>query len=137
MNDNHPNHDFAIRRFCPARIEEQEQGDQSQGHQEAPITTPDETEFSSSDAATTSTPCLTSSDVVEFVDSFINMDQHDDTNEHANEEDQAPQENHHHHHYNQTYDNHFMVNDEDEVADPFFMMNEEAYEYVYNEHVDP
>ncbi|XP_028799618.1 DELLA protein RGL1-like [Neltuma alba] len=122
MNEN-LNHDFAIRRFCPARIE-QERGDQSQDHQEAPPTAPDETELSSSDAATISTPCLASSDVDEFVDSFINTDQYDD-NEYANEDDQEPQENDHH---NQTYD-HIMMNNEDEV-DPFYMMNEEAYGYV-------
>ncbi|KAK4285663.1 hypothetical protein QN277_002332 [Acacia crassicarpa] len=127
MNEN-PNHDFAIRRFCPARIEEQEQVDLCQDQQEPPPVAPDETELSSSDAATPSTPCLASSDVDEFVDSFINMDQPDD-NEYANDEDQEHQENHRHHQHDQTYD-HFMVNDGDEDVDPFYMMNEEAYGYV-------
>lgn len=113
-------HDFAIRRFCPARME-QEQGDQNQDHQEATIATTvhDETELCSSDA----TPCLGSSDVDDFVDSFINMDQHDD--EFANEkEDQETQQNPH-----QTFD--LLIGNSEEEIDPFSMMNEEEpYGYV-------
>ncbi|KAM2392973.1 hypothetical protein FF1_035957 [Malus domestica] len=63
------NHDLAIRRFCPARVE-QEQGGGGGGEWDEML---NEIEFSSS-SHTTSTPCLPPSDVDEFVDSFINMD---------------------------------------------------------------
>ncbi|KAM1484229.1 hypothetical protein TB2_035446 [Malus domestica] len=63
------NHDLAIRRFCPARVE-QEQGGGGGGEWDEML---NEIEFSSS-SHTTSTPCLPPSEVDEFVDSFINMD---------------------------------------------------------------
>lgn len=64
------NHDLAIRRFCPARVE-QEQGDQWEwDEKKLPIN-----EFDpSSPSDDTTLPCLPASEVDEFVDSFINMD---------------------------------------------------------------
>lgn len=99
------NHDFAIRRYCPARVE-QEQGGECQD-QEAIVF--DDAELCFSDA-TSSTPCLASSEVDDFVDSFINMDQCEYKNE-----DQGSQEKH------QSFDR-FGVNDEDE-ADAYSMVN--------------
>ncbi|TKY68587.1 DELLA protein GAI1 [Spatholobus suberectus] len=99
------NHDFAIRRYCPARMEQGQGGDCQD--QEAVVF--DDTELCSSDA-TSSTPCLASSKVDDFVDSFINMDQYEYENE-----DQGSQEKH------QSFD-HFVVNDEDE-ADAYSMVN--------------
>lgn len=105
------NHDFAIRRFCPARMEqEQEQGGDCQD-QEAVL---DEIELCSSDAATA--PCLASSEVDDFVDSFINMDQYEYDNE-----DQESLEKH------LNFD-HFVVNYEDET-DVYSIMND-AFGYV-------
>ncbi|XP_027356823.1 DELLA protein RGL1-like [Abrus precatorius] len=97
------NHDFAIRRYCPARME-QEQGGECQGKEALVL---DDTELCSSDA--TSTPWLASSEVDDFVDSFINMDQYE-------YEDQGSQERH------QSFD-HFVVNDEDE-ADAYSTVND-------------
>ncbi|KAJ1404689.1 hypothetical protein SESBI_26424 [Sesbania bispinosa] len=100
------NHDFAIRRFCPARME-QEQGGECQDH-EAVL---DEIELCFSDA--TSTPCLASTEVDDFVDSFINMDQCE-----YDKEDQESQEKH------QSFD-HFVVNEEDDPdADAYSMVND-------------
>ena len=59
------NHDFAIRRFCPARVELE------QGELEEAMNYEIES-FSPDDA--TSTPNLAASEVDDFVDSFINMD---------------------------------------------------------------
>lgn len=59
------NHDLAIRRFCPARVE-QEQGEWEWDEKKP---------CSPSDA--TAVPCLPASEVDEFVDSFINMDHYD------------------------------------------------------------
>nr|KYP34491.1 DELLA protein GAI1 [Cajanus cajan] len=78
------NHDFAIRRYCPARME-QEQGGECQD-QEALVFY--DTELCSSDA-TSSTPCLASSEVDDFVDSFINMDQYGYENEGQGEKHQS------------------------------------------------
>lgn len=61
------NHDFAIRRFCPARVE-LEQGELEEGmNYEIGSFSPDHNE-----AATT--PILAASEVDDLVDSFINMD---------------------------------------------------------------
>ncbi|XP_061354890.1 GRAS family protein RAD1-like [Gastrolobium bilobum] len=98
------NHDSAIRRFCPERMEH-EQGGEWQD-QEVVL---NEIELCSSDA--TSTPCLASSEVDDFVDSFINMDQYEYDNV-----DQESQEKH------QNFD-HFVVNDEDE-ADAYSVVND-------------
>ncbi|XVF33818.1 hypothetical protein REPUB_Repub18cG0003400 [Reevesia pubescens] len=63
------NHDFAIRRFCPARVE-LEQGDQlEEAMNEIESFSPDDEN---------STPHLAASEVDDFVDSFINMDDDDD-----------------------------------------------------------
>ncbi|KAK7313897.1 hypothetical protein VNO77_39102 [Canavalia gladiata] len=105
------NHDFAIRRYCPARME-QEQGGECQEQETLVL---DESELYYSDYAT-STPCLASSEVDDFVDSFINMDQYEYDNE-----GQGSQEK------NQGFD-HFVVNDEDE-ADAYSMMND-VFAYV-------
>ncbi|XP_061351632.1 GRAS family protein RAD1-like [Gastrolobium bilobum] len=108
MNES-ANHEHAIRRFCPARME-QDQREECQD-QEAVI---NEIELCSSDS--TSTPCLASSEVDDFVDSFINMDQYKYENE-----DQESLEKH------QSFD-HFVVNDEDGI-DTFSMVND-AYGHV-------
>ncbi|XP_019450478.1 PREDICTED: scarecrow-like protein 21 [Lupinus angustifolius] len=110
------NHDFAIRRFCPARMDqEQGRGGELQG-QESVL---DEMiELCSSDAATNAPTCLASSEVDEFVDSFINMDQYQYDNE-----DQVSLEKH------QSFD-HFLVKDEgDTYAFSKKMMND-ALGYV-------
>lgn len=91
---------------------EQEQGGEWQD-QEAAVVFYD-TELCSSDA-TSSTPCLASSEVDDFVDSFINMDQYEYVNE-----DQGFQEKH------RSFD-HFVVNDED---DAYSMVNGGVFEYV-------
>ncbi|KAL2326092.1 hypothetical protein Fmac_025150 [Flemingia macrophylla] len=102
------NNDFAIRRYCPARMEQEPGGDQCQD-QEALVFY--DTELCSSDA-TSSTPCLASSEVDDFVDSFINMDQYGYENE-----DQGSQEKH------LSFDQ-SVANDEDEVdADAYSMVN--------------
>ncbi|KAG4949926.1 hypothetical protein AAZX31_15G201800 [Glycine max] len=110
--DESVNHDFAIRRYCPARMEQEQGGDKCQD-QEALVFY--DTELCSSDA-TSSTPCLASSEVDDFVDSFINMDQYEYVNE-----DQGFQEKH------RSFD-HFVVNDEDE-ADAYSIVNG-VFEYV-------
>jgi len=69
------NHDFAIRRYCPARMEQDQEG-----------VVFDDTELCSSDA---STPCLASSEVDDFVDSFINMDQYEKADEGHQEKHQT------------------------------------------------
>jgi hypothetical protein len=61
------NHDLAIQRFCPARVE-QERGDQWEWDEKEPCSPSD---------ATAVLPCLPASEVDEFVDSFINMDHYD------------------------------------------------------------
>lgn len=69
--DESVNHDFAIRRYCPARMEQEQGGDKCQD-QEALVFY--DTELcSSSDATGGSTPCLVSSEVDDFVDGFVNM----------------------------------------------------------------
>ncbi|XP_068320198.1 GRAS family protein RAD1-like [Pyrus communis] len=65
------NHDLAIRRFCPARVEQEQGGGGGGGGEWDEML--NEIEFSSS-SHTTSTPCLPPSEVDDFVDSFINMD---------------------------------------------------------------
>lgn len=62
------NHDLAIRRFCPARVELEQGGG---GEWEEML---NEIEYCSPSDDTTTTPCLPASEVDEFVDSFINMD---------------------------------------------------------------
>ncbi|XP_062170128.1 GRAS family protein RAD1-like [Alnus glutinosa] len=64
------NHDLAIRRFCPARVE-QEQGEWEWDEKKLPI---NEFDDLSSPSDATTLPCLPASEVDEFVDSFINMD---------------------------------------------------------------
>ncbi|KAF5477320.1 hypothetical protein F2P56_003969 [Juglans regia] len=64
------NHDLAIRRFCPERVE-QEQGAWELEWEEKLMN--DEFEMCSP-SDTTTTPCLAASEVDDFVDSFINMD---------------------------------------------------------------
>ncbi|KAG2396919.1 hypothetical protein LR48_Vigan118s002100 [Vigna angularis] len=99
-------HEFAIRRYCPARME-QEQGGECQDQEGVVF---DDTELCYSDA---STPCLASSEVDDFVDSFINMDQYEKA-------DKGHQEKH------QSF-GHFVVmnNDEDEAdADEYSSMND-------------
>ncbi|KAE8124529.1 hypothetical protein FH972_019406 [Carpinus fangiana] len=61
------NHDLAIRRFCPVRVE-QERGDQWEWDEKKPCSPSD---------ATAVLPCLPASEVDEFVDSFINMNHYD------------------------------------------------------------
>ncbi|KAL3005671.1 hypothetical protein AAZX31_08G232800 [Glycine max] len=95
------NHDFAIRKYCPARME-QEQGGEWQD-QEAAVVFYDTELCSSSDATGGSTPCLVSSEY-----------------EYENE-NQGSQEKHH-----QSFD-HFVVNDED---DAYSMVNGGVFEYV-------
>ncbi|GMN53743.1 hypothetical protein TIFTF001_022882 [Ficus carica] len=62
------NHDLAIRRFCPARLEEEQRDWEEILHKIEPCSPTD----------TTSTPCLSPSEIDEFVDSFINMDHCDE-----------------------------------------------------------
>lgn len=62
------NHDLAIRRFCPARVELEQGGG---GEWEEMLNA---IEYCSPSDDTTTTPCLPASEVDEFVDSFINMD---------------------------------------------------------------
>ncbi|OMO89455.1 Transcription factor GRAS [Corchorus olitorius] len=60
------NHDFAIRRFCPARVElEQGEWEEAMNY---------EIDSFSPDDHDTGTPHLAASEVDDFVDSFINMD---------------------------------------------------------------
>ena len=68
------NHDLAIRRFCPARVEE-EQGEWEEILKEIDLCSPTDT---------TSTPCLEAWEIDEFVDSFINME-HNDINDNNKE----------------------------------------------------
>ncbi|KAH1238343.1 DELLA protein GAIP [Glycine max] len=103
------NHDFAIRKYCPARME-QEQGGEWQD-QEAAVVFYDTELCSSSDATGGSTPCLVSSEVDDFVDGFYEYEN----------ENQGSQEKHH-----QSFD-HFVVNDED---DAYSMVNGGVFEYV-------
>ncbi|CAI8606974.1 unnamed protein product [Vicia faba] len=80
------NHDFPIRRFCPARME-----------QEIVL---DDNELCTFDATTTSC-LLASSELDAFVDSFIDMDQYEDS--------ESQEKNHH-----QSFD-HFLVNEENNI----------------------
>ncbi|KAK7317479.1 hypothetical protein RJT34_01752 [Clitoria ternatea] len=107
------NRDFAIRRHCPARME-QEQGGELQDQE--PVLVLDETELCFSDAACSSTPCLASSEVDDFVDSFINMDQYECDNE-----EKGSQEKKHH----------YVVNDDDDWADANSMVNDDAFGIGY------
>ncbi|CAJ1978396.1 unnamed protein product [Sphenostylis stenocarpa] len=100
------NHDYAIRRYCPARME-QEQGGECQDQEGVVF---DDTELCSSDA-TCSTPCLASSEVDDFVDSFINMDQYE-----YEKADQGSQEKH------QSF-GHFVVNDDEDETDAYSLVN--------------
>ncbi|EXB37529.1 hypothetical protein L484_004060 [Morus notabilis] len=63
------NHDLAIRRFCPARVEE-EQGEWEEIFHEIELCSPTDT---------TSTPCLAASEIDEFVESIINTDHYDNS----------------------------------------------------------
>ncbi|XP_057453315.1 GRAS family protein RAD1-like [Lotus japonicus] len=111
MNEN-VNQDFAIRRFCPARME-LEQGEEECQDQEAFLDHEIEL-WSSSDATTTTTPCLPSSENIDdFVDSFINMDQYDYDNEDHHQESTE----------NKSFDHHFAE------ADAYSMVNEEVEIY--------
>ncbi|KAF2309307.1 hypothetical protein GH714_001560 [Hevea brasiliensis] len=75
------NHDLAIRRFCPARME------QDQGGEWEETMMNHEFEFLSPSDGTTSTPHLAASEVEELVDSFINVDQEDkDDDDHPSPE---------------------------------------------------
>ncbi|KAH1052778.1 hypothetical protein GLYMA_08G237300v4 [Glycine max] len=95
------NHDFAIRKYCPARMEQEQRGEWQD--QEAAVVFYDTELCSSSDATGGSTPCLVSSEY-----------------EYENE-NQGSQEKHH-----QSFD-HFVVNDED---DAYSMVNGGVFEYV-------
>ncbi|KAF1897219.1 hypothetical protein Lal_00034922 [Lupinus albus] len=75
-------------------------------------------ELCSSDAATNAPHCLPSSEVDEFVDSFINMDQY-----HYDNEDQVSLEKHH------NFD-HFLVNDEGDTDAYNKKMMNDALGYV-------
>ncbi|KAL6201827.1 hypothetical protein ACLB2K_025539 [Fragaria x ananassa] len=68
------NHDLAIRRFCPARLEQEQGG----GEWEEIL---NEIGFYSPSNDSTTTPCLPASEVDEFVDSIINMDHCKDVND--------------------------------------------------------
>ncbi|XP_022735291.1 DELLA protein RGL1-like [Durio zibethinus] len=74
------NHDFAIRRFCPARVElEQVELEEAMNYEVE--------SFSPDDG--TSTPHLAASEVDDFVDSFINMDDDgDDKDDHNSRKQQ-------------------------------------------------
>lgn len=104
------NHDFAIRRFCPARMEQEQD-------QESIVF--DEIDLCNSNPST-SNPCLASSEVDDFVDSFINMDQYDDQD--------SSQEKHH-----QNFD-HFVVDeendDDNDDVDVYSMLMNDVIEYV-------
>ncbi|KAK7257017.1 hypothetical protein RIF29_30688 [Crotalaria pallida] len=115
------NQDFAIRRFCPERMEQEQGGGGECQDREAVL---DEMiELCSSDAATNASPCLASSEVDDFVDSFINMDQYQYDNE-----DQVEK--------HQSFD-HFVVNGEDETdAYSMMMMMNDAFGYVSTAIVD-
>ncbi|KAJ0099712.1 hypothetical protein Patl1_20795 [Pistacia atlantica] len=71
------NHDLAIRRFCPARVEE-EQGEWEEIMNEVELFSPSDHDDS------TSTPHLAASEVDEFVDSFFNMENDHDSNKDNN-----------------------------------------------------
>ncbi|XP_030494481.2 GRAS family protein RAD1-like [Cannabis sativa] len=93
MNYTSLDHDLAIRRFCPARVEEE------QGEWEEIL---NEIEMCSSPTITnpnnnngTNTPLLEAWEIDEFVDSFINMDEHYDDNNSSsnnNNKDSPPQD---------------------------------------------
>ncbi|CAK7355418.1 unnamed protein product [Dovyalis caffra] len=95
------NHDLAIRRFCPARME-LEQGEEYWEE----ITFSEIELLSPDDDNTTSPPRLAASEVDELVDSFINVDQDDDKDYRSPQKDQ---------HFNQFQDDQIeafsMVND--------------------------
>ncbi|KAI4333290.1 hypothetical protein L6164_018120 [Bauhinia variegata] len=111
------NHDFAIRRFCPARME-QEQKEEFQ-EQEALV---DETDLYSSDATST-TPCLASSEVDDFVDSFINMDHYE------NEDCRSPEKRKSFDHFQDETEAYFMANDNFYGDVPIAMEEEELEIY--------
>lgn len=123
------NHDFAIRRFCPARMEEQEQLGGGIECQEQEVAVVDEIIelCASDDAATnsTTTPCLASSEVDDFVDSFINMDQYVYDHNEYQQESQEKKNKHH-----QGGFDHFVVGNEEEedaIADAYSMvMNDDV-----------
>ncbi|KAJ6305268.1 hypothetical protein OIU77_019030 [Salix suchowensis] len=75
-------HDLAIRRFCPARME-LEQGEESWEE-----ITFSEIELLSPDDDSTGPPHLAASEVDELVDSFINVDQDGDKDNKSHEKDQ-------------------------------------------------
>ncbi|XP_021834045.1 DELLA protein RGL1-like [Prunus avium] len=74
------NHDQAIRRFCPARVEQEQGGEWEEILNEIEISSPSET---------TSPPCLPASEVDDFVDSFINMDHCRDDDIQSSEKQQS------------------------------------------------
>lgn len=74
LYDENFNHEFAIRRFCPA-AQIEEGGEWEEILNELVLSSPSTTTSSS-------TPCLSASEVDDFVDSIINMDlcDNDDSN---------------------------------------------------------
>lgn len=101
------NLDFPIRRFCPARMEQDQEGE---CHDQETIL--DDVELCTFDTTTTSC-LLPSSEVDDFVDSFINMDQYSD---HESQEKN---------HQSQSFDHNFLVNDDVFGYDPTTMEDEE------------
>lgn len=101
------NHELAIRRFCPARLE-QEQGERDQWEFDG-LNEMDQP-WSTYDAV--SPPCLAASEEDEFVHGFINMDGYDNFDDNC----KAPLES------QQGFDHGFRG---DEAIDMFEMVNEE------------
>ncbi|MED6143847.1 hypothetical protein PIB30_009657 [Stylosanthes scabra] len=116
------NHEFAIRRFCPERME-QEQREEELYDQEA--------ELCSSDF--TINPCLAnSSEVDDFVESIINMDHHydydddDDYHDHGEEQDQDSLEKHQSFEFDHSI---IMMNDEDHIDAYSMVINDDDHVY--------
>ncbi|XP_004516250.2 GRAS family protein RAD1-like [Cicer arietinum] len=85
------NHDFPIRRFCPARMDQDQEGE---FHDQETVL--DEIE-------------LCTSEIDDFVDSFINMDPYEDQEESLEEKK------------HQSFD-HFIVNEDNDDGDAYSMM---------------
>ncbi|EEF48764.1 DELLA protein GAI1, putative [Ricinus communis] len=102
------NHDLAIRRFCPARME------QEQGSGEWEETVMNEFELlSPSDDATSTPHDLAASEVDELVDSFINVDHQDNGHD---DHHQSPDD--------LEYQDHFDHFQHDEMVETFSMLND-------------
>ncbi|XP_021299537.1 scarecrow-like protein 23 [Herrania umbratica] len=92
------NHDFAIRRFCRARVE-LERGEWEEAMNEIESFSPDDE---------TGTPHLAASEVDDFVDSFINMDVGDD----EDRDDRNSNKNQDFHHFQDEIGAFSMVNED-------------------------